>query len=72
MFDEQTSCFHLEVFPSPGDLLKHDAHIPHMSHVQRPDVGKNKLCLVIQCIRVTTKLPVLTYVCFAKENNQRH
>ena len=39
--DEQTSCFHLEVFPSPGDLLKHEAHIPHMSHVQRPGTRKN-------------------------------
>ena len=36
IFDVQTSCFHLDADPSPGDRLKQDAHIPHMSHVQRP------------------------------------
>ena len=33
----QTSCFHLDVGPSPGDRLKQEAHMPHMSQVQRPD-----------------------------------
>ena len=52
IFVAQTSCFHLDADPSPGDRLKQDAHIPHMSHVQRPGqpekgckIDKNEMLL---------------------------